>query len=168
MKKFYLHFQPFMQRLTPFASLTVSFAPSFSLSLSARASQSPCPSPSSFLLLLPPRFFFRCRASFLQPPPGHPSALGTSHPLTSAIPQRSPSSLRAMSPRSALPRATTPLRQYDQLDPLPPFVCPSSSSSSSSSSASSSFASSASFASFASFATLYYSFPYIPFSFKSL
>lgn len=150
MKKFYLHFQPFMQRLTPFASH--GLFRSFSLSLFARR-ESPCPSPSSFLLLLlPPRFFFRSRASFLQPPPSHPSALGTSHPLTSAIPQRSPSSLRAMSPRSALPRATTPLRQYDQLDSLPPpFVCPSFSSSSSSAS---SFASSASSASFASFSRL--------------
>lgn len=90
MKKFYLHFQPFMQRLTPFASLRLF------LSLRPRALQPPCPSSSSFLLLL--RFFFRNRASFLQPP--RPlAALATSHPLTSAIP---PDDLLLLSARCPL------------------------------------------------------------------
>lgn len=106
MKKFYLHFQPFMQRLTPFASLRLFL----SLLPRARVSNLLVLPPSSFLLLLlplplllpPPRFVPSTTAG------SPPSASATSHPLTSAIPQRSPSSLRAMSPRSARSRGQPP------------------------------------------------------------
>lgn len=110
------------------ASYPLRVPPSLSLSLSSRVSTSLffalffSPSSSASPLLLPqPRFVPSTTAT--SSAALFPSALAASHPLTSAIPQRSPSSLRAMSPRSALPRATTPLRQYDQLDPLfPPLV----------------------------------------------
>lgn len=107
------------------ASYPLRVPPSLSLSLSSRVSTSLffalffSPSSSASPLLLPqPRFVPSTTAT--SSAALFPSALAASHPLTSAIPQRSPSSLRAMSPRSALPRATTPLRQYDQLDPLFP------------------------------------------------
>lgn len=105
MKKFYLHFQPFMQRLTPFA---------------AGAPHRPSRSPSSFLfllppLLLPPTSFLRLPN--LLPPPhlSHPTDGNPTNPPQARL-------LSAMSPRSAQPASNHPAETIRPTQPLPRSV----------------------------------------------
>lgn len=155
MKKFYLHFQPFMQRLTPFASLDLFLSVSFFLSSRVATSLSFVfffsPSSASSFLLPQPRFIPSTTANA----PFRPRYLSSSdirHPPMVSFSPRDVPSIRA-------PAGNHPVETIRPTRPsISPFVCPSSSSSSSSS-----FASSASFSRFCTSPL-----PMYRFSFKSL